>query len=96
MKYLSQVLFLCLTSAVIHAQEPAPIVVQAVTPGNHSAPAVATPPPSSVAEATHALDLLQQMQAANADLLKKQQATLAALDELQKAADELKIFSKRG
>jgi hypothetical protein len=36
------------------------------------------------------------MEAANADVLKKQQATLATLDELQKAAEELKIFSKRG
>jgi hypothetical protein len=36
------------------------------------------------------------MQAANTDVLKKQEAALATLDELQKAAEELKIFSKRG
>jgi hypothetical protein len=36
------------------------------------------------------------MKATNAATIKKQQATLEMLDELQKAADELKIFSKRG
>jgi hypothetical protein len=36
------------------------------------------------------------MKAANDGTLKAQAAQLAALDELQKAAEELKIFSKRG
>ena len=36
------------------------------------------------------------MQATNAATIEKQEAALAALDELEKAANELKIFSKRG
>ena len=35
------------------------------------------------------------MKVANDELLKKQEAALQRLDELQKAADELKIFGKR-
>ena len=42
-----------------------------------------------------AIKLLQDMKTANAEVLKKQEATLQALEELQKAADEIKIFSKR-
>ena len=36
------------------------------------------------------------MQAVNDATIKKQEAALATLDELQKAAEEIKIFSKRG
>jgi hypothetical protein len=42
-----------------------------------------------------ALKQLQELKAANEELLKKQDAALQKLDELQKAADEIKIFSKR-
>ena len=50
--------------------------------------------PESDLKAT--LQLLQDMQATNAATIKKQEAALAALDELEQAANELKIFSKRG
>ena len=96
MKYVSFALFLGLTTALVRAQTPMPIVVQAATPAAHVAPAASTPLTPNVSESVHAVELLHQMQAANADLLKKQQATLAALDEMQKAVEELKIFSKRG
>ena len=39
---------------------------------------------------------LQAMQAKNEETIKKQEAALATLDELQKAVEELKVFSKRG
>jgi hypothetical protein len=42
-----------------------------------------------------AIKLLQEMKTANAEVLKKQEAALQALEELQKAADEIKIFGKR-
>lgn len=42
------------------------------------------------------LVLLQQLKAANDETIKKQEAVLATLDALQKAAEEIKIFSKRG
>ncbi len=40
--------------------------------------------------------MLQQMKETNAETLKKQEAALQQLDEIQKAAEQLKIFSKRG
>jgi hypothetical protein len=41
------------------------------------------------------LQTLQKMKAANEDTLKRQEAVLQQLDELQKAADQIKIFSHR-
>ena len=42
------------------------------------------------------LQSLQAMQILDEATIKKQEAALATLEELQKAAEELKIFSKRG
>jgi hypothetical protein len=84
--------------AGLEAQQPTPpmIVVQpagAVT---------ATPPPaataaSASAEATiaAAIKTLEQVKSANDATLKKQEEMLQRLDELQKAAEQLKVFSKR-
>ena len=96
MKFIVFALFLGLTTTALRAQTPIPIVVQAATPAAHAVPVAQAPAASNGAESAHAVEVLQQMEAANADLLKKQQATLAALDEMQKAVEELKIFSKRG
>ena len=79
-----------------HAQSPAQVIIQAETP----APANAvTKAPASSASATDSItmiQLLQEMQATNADTIKKQEATMETIDELQRAADQLRIFSKRG
>jgi len=84
----------CLTICLVRAQNPAPVVVQAAAPAAAAAPVA---PPAQVAtDSKTVLQLLQQMQATNAATIKKQEATLTALDELAKAADELKIYSKRG
>jgi hypothetical protein len=91
---LALVVFLGAMNMSVRAQTPAPIVVQAATPAQ-AATAVA-PPASNVTGPAAAIGLLQEMQVTNADVLKKQEAALATLDELQKAAEELKIFSKRG
>ncbi len=76
------------------AQAPAPVVVQAAPGANVpvSQPAPAAPGGGSQA----ALQLLNAMKAANAETLKKQEATLQQLDELQKAAEQIKVFAKRG
>lgn len=61
-------------------------------------PAVA-PNPITAEEGTKTqstLQLLEQILATNAATIKKQEAALATLGELQKAAEEIKIFSKRG
>ena len=86
----SLVVFAC---SALRAQSPM-VVVQAATP----APATtvtATPPPPPDSNAT-LIQLLQQMKSTNDESLKKQRALLEQLDELQKAAEQMKAFSKRG
>jgi hypothetical protein len=80
-----------LAVSISYSQSPAPIVVQA-------APAVTkgVQPPAAVNDSTATnLKTLLQLKTANEEILKKQEATLQALDELQKAADQIKVFSKR-
>jgi hypothetical protein len=81
----------------LNAQQPSQpqLVIQAAN-------TAATPAPLKQAvtaddtTAQAALKALQDAKAANAEVLKKQEATLQQLDELQKAADQMRIFSKRG
>lgn len=84
-----------LAFGIIRAQNPT-IVVQAASP----APATSTsaPPPSAANSKTlsPSIKLLQEMKATNEETLKKQQAALEQLDDLQKAAEQLKTFGKRG
>lgn len=70
-----------LAFACARAQSPAPV-----------APTMQNANTSSLPET---LKLLQELKAANAEVLKKQEAALQQLEELQKAADEIKIYSKR-
>jgi hypothetical protein len=81
------------------AQSPAPIVVQAASqiPTTAAPPAAAqTTSAADSASMTAMIKMLQDMKAKNADTLSKQEATLQQLDELQQAAQQLKIFTKRG
>ena len=85
-----------LSLSAVRAQSPAPIVVQAASPITAAAPskpAAAAPVASSVPDA---IKSLEQLKAANDEVLAKQKAALDQLDELQQAVDELRIFSKRG
>jgi len=43
-----------------------------------------------------AIKLLERIKAGNDEVLAKQKAALERLDELQDAADQLRIFAKRG
>jgi hypothetical protein len=92
------VLSLTLGLTAAHAQSPTPIIVQAVT--STPAPAAPAATPAAIAkndaDTEMQLKMLRQMKADNDDLLRKQEATLQRLDEIQKAAEQLKIFSKRG
>jgi hypothetical protein len=83
-----------LALGAVNAQSP--VIVQAAdaAPANSAAPVRATSAPAS--DTKTMLQALQAMQAMNDATIKKQEAALATLDELQKAAEELKIFSKRG
>ena len=78
------------------AQSPVPIVIQAASPAAVTAtlPTAATMQNSASVET--AIKLLEQMKAKNEEMLKKQGAALQQLDELQQAAEQMKIFSKRG
>jgi hypothetical protein len=87
----SGVVAICLGVAAF-AQTP--IIVQ---PANQAA---ATPQPTISTKADDtgmqdAIKSLQEMKAANDDLLQKQQALLEALDELEKEAEQMRIYSKR-
>jgi hypothetical protein len=95
-----QVFFISLCAAMsiftINAQSSQPIVVQAATPPPaSSAAAAATAPIRDAVSVGESVKLLQEMKAANAETLKKQQAVLERLDEVQKAAEQIKIFAHR-
>jgi hypothetical protein len=94
-----QALFMSIFAAMsvfaAKAQSPAPIVVQAASAETVSS--TTSPPVAQDSEALQAaLKSLQEIKTANEETLKKQEATLQQLDELQKAADQVKIFGKRG
>jgi hypothetical protein len=94
-----QLLFLFVVASlgltVTRAQTPI-VVVPAATPvaatSVTTSVAVAPAEPSSL-PAT--IKLLQEMKASNAETLKKQEAVLQQLEELNKAAEQMKAFSKR-
>ncbi len=88
------VLTFALAANGLRAQAPAPVVVQAAPAAN--APVAQPAAAAAGAGSQAALQLLNAMKAANAETLKKQEATLQQLDELQKAAEQIKVFSKRG
>ena len=94
MKFKSAAIFSSLLiSAALHAQTATPVVV---VPANVPAAAPAAQTAAGKPGGTQAvLQTLQQMKATNADLLKKQQATLQQLDALEKAIEQIKIYSHR-
>jgi hypothetical protein len=95
MKILLIGLFLSLAAQVVEAQSPTPILVQAASTvpaaSKLSMPAVQD---SHSIEA--AITLLEQMKAANGEILSKQKAALERLEEMQQAAEQLKAFVARG
>ena len=86
-------LALVLALSASQGQTSAPAVVQAVPQQN--VPATAQPAAAGAASTQAALLALQAMKAANDAVLKDQAATLQRLDDIEKAADQLKIFSRR-
>lgn len=97
MKHFTFLIFASLALAISgNAQTPAPVVIQAVP--SAQAPATSTAPAgqTAAAPAVAVLTALQQMKAANDDVLSKQAATLQRLEEIEKAAEQIKIFTKRG
>ena len=91
---LSLVAFVLLSLPAL-AQSPAPIVVQAIVAGT---PATTAPAPVAASAAANesALKTLLEMKAANQETLRKQAATILQLEEMEKAAEQIKIYTKRG
>jgi len=87
-------IFAAMSIFAAKAQSPAPIVVPALSPAIVSTTPKATPVIDSDSLPL-TIKVLQEMKAANEEMLKKQEAALQQLEELQKAADEIKVFSKR-
>ena len=79
----------------LQAQTSAPVVVQANVPATAAAAAAPAPPAATSGGAKALMATLQQMKAANDETLRKQQATLLQLDEVQKAVEQIKIYTKR-
>ena len=79
--------------SISDAQSPTPLIVQAMTPATTVKSAAAA---ENTANSTQAvLKALQAMKAANDEILKQQAATLQKLDEIEKAANEIRIYTKR-
>ena len=87
---ISAALLACAVIGVAQTSEPTPITLQAAT----------TPAPAEdakqQAEMAENIKQLQELKAQNDEILKQQQAALDALDELQKDAEQIRIYSKRG
>ena len=91
-----KVLILAITFALtgmLPAQSPVPIIVPAMTPASTTKAPAATNEADNALSA--ALKLLQEMKAANDEILTKQAATLTQLDELEKEAQQIRIYTKR-
>jgi hypothetical protein len=80
-------------ASIGNAQSPMPVVVPAMTPATAKVPAT---PDNTAGSTQAALKALQAMKAANEEILKQQAATLLKLDEIEKAANEIRIYTKRG
>ena len=74
------------------AQTPNPVIVPATTQSPTAPVAVPEKPESDL---SNNLKALQEIKATNDELLRKQQATLELLDQIQKEADQMRILSKR-
>jgi hypothetical protein len=80
-------------ACILPAQSP--VIVQAAPPAAALKTQTQTQVAAPNADAAQALKMLQQMKAANEETLRKQAATLEQLDELDKAANQIRIFSSR-
>jgi len=83
--FLALALLLGVSATTLQSQdaEPAP------------APAPALPAPIAAVQKAATLEMLKAMRDANAKLLEQQAATLRKLEEMEKAAQNIKILSTR-
>ena len=91
-------LIVAASSILAYAQSPIPVIVPANSGAEvQDAKAPSDRQPAASSESLDsAIQLLQHTQTVNEELLKTQEMTLQQLDDMQTAAEQLKIFSKRG
>jgi len=88
-------LTLSIAAATTNAQAPEPVAVQASGPTATASTAGAAADSEGGASKADLLQSLQQLKAANDEIVKRQLATLEQLEEIEKAAAEIKIFAGR-
>jgi hypothetical protein len=93
---LTALAMMILTGFALRAQSPQPVVIQAITPQSANNAPKPAPVQTTAAVPDATLKLLQDIKAANAAVLGKQAETLQQLEDLEKAAEQIRIFSKRG
>lgn len=86
---ISAAMLACAVIGVAQTAEPTPVTLQGAAPA-HAEEA------KQQAEMAENIKELQELKAQNGEILKQQQAALEALDEMQKEAEQLRIYSKRG
>ena len=91
---LLSILAAAMVVSIGRAQTPMPVVVPAMTPATTAQSPVSAAVTTASTQTT--LKALQAIKAANDEILKQQAATLEKLDEMEKAAQEIRIYSKRG
>ncbi len=83
----------CTLISIAQTSEPTPPLILSTQP---------TPAPAAADAAKEQTELaadikeLDELKAQNGEILKQQQAALDQLDDLQKEAEQIRIFSKRG
>jgi Tfp pilus assembly protein PilN len=83
----------CTVIGIAQTSEPTPLVIPTQpTP----APADAAKEQAEQAELAADIKELQELKAQNNEILKDQQVALDVLEQLEKDADQLRIYSKRG
>jgi predicted transcriptional regulator len=99
MNTLKRSIFTILVSAALsilaQAQSPKAIVVQAASASVPTPASATVAVPDNSASLQEAIKSLQEIRATNSEILRKQQAALEQLDDLQKAAAQIKIFAHR-
>lgn len=88
MKFSLAIAAVVVSASAIYAQAPVPVAQTTV-------PVVAAAPAQNAASNAAMMQSLQQLKATNDELLKKQAATLQQLDEIAKAAEQIRILSAR-
>ena len=90
------ILIFLLILGIASAQSPTPIIVQAANATAAKSTTTSVAATADVQSIPDAIKLLEKIKAANDEVLAKQKAALEKLNEVQDAADQLRIFAKRG